>query len=69
MKVRLERRHRLLSLLPSGGGKDRFLEYWEANQGDAKPRDISDKLNILGFIALKSVKRLIDVACLETASM
>jgi len=47
----------------------RFLEYWDANLGDAKPRDISDKLNALGFIALKSGKRLIDIACLETANM
>ena len=49
--------------------KARFLDYWDHNQGDAKPRDISDKLNALGFVALKSETRLIDVACLEKASM
>lgn len=50
-------------------GRTRFLEFWEANQGDAKPRDISDKLNALGFIALKSGSRLIGVDSLETADM
>ena len=50
-------------------GNDRFLDYWDLNSGDAKPRDISDKLNALGFIALKSGTRLIDDACLEIANM
>lgn len=46
-----------------------FIDFWENNQEDSKPRDISDRLNDAGFIALKSGKRLIDTDSLEAANM
>lgn len=46
-----------------------FVDYWDNNQMDSKPRNISDKLNDVGFIALKSGKRLIDTESLGTANL
>jgi hypothetical protein len=50
-------------------GKERFLDFFQRTQQDAKPRDISDRLDQVGFIALKLKKRLIDEECLEKANM
>lgn len=46
-----------------------FIDFWDRNQRDSKPRDISDRLNDAGFIALKNGKRLIDTDSLESANM
>jgi hypothetical protein len=50
-------------------GHARFLDFFQRTQQNAKPRDISDRLDQVGFVALKSNKRLIDEACLEKANM
>lgn len=50
-------------------GQEQFLDFFERTQQNAKPRDISDRLDQVGFIALKSGKRLIDTACLAKANM
>lgn len=47
----------------------RFIDFFQRSQENAKPRDISDRLDLLAFIAIKSKKRLIDEPCLETANM
>jgi hypothetical protein len=49
--------------------KSDFIDYWNMNQKDSKPRDISDRLNDLAFLALKKGKRLIDRECLRAAEM
>jgi hypothetical protein len=49
--------------------KQRFVEFFQRTQENAKPRDISDRLDLLGFIAIKSGARLIDEPCLEKANM
>lgn len=49
--------------------KQRFIDFFQRTQENAKPRDISDRLDLLGFIAIKSATRLIDEACLEKANM
>lgn len=50
-------------------GLSRFLDFFQRTQQNAKPRDISDRLDQVGFIAMKSGKRLIDDSCLEKANM
>lgn len=50
-------------------GFEHFIEYWNLNQTKSKPRDIADKMNDAGFVALKTNKRLIDSACLTAANM
>jgi len=49
--------------------RDRFVDFFQRSQENAKPRDISDRLDLLGFIAIKSGSRLIDDKCLEKANM
>lgn len=46
-----------------------FIDFWNGNQKDSKPRDISDRMNQLAFVALKQNKRLIDPACLNAVEM
>lgn len=46
-----------------------FVDYFSRTQENAKPRDISGKLNDAGFIAAKLGRRLIDRECLEKAQM
>jgi hypothetical protein len=46
-----------------------FVDYWNINQQDAKPRDICDKLDDVGFRAMKDAKHLIDPECLRKARM
>lgn len=53
----------------SRAGYDRFVDFFQRSSENAKPRDISDRLDELGFIAIKSSKRLIDEDCLAKASM
>lgn len=48
---------------------ENFLDHWSRNQEDAKPRDICDKLDDVGFRALKAGRRLIDDECLQKARM
>ena len=48
---------------------DRFVDFFQRSSENAKPRDISDRLDELGFIAIKSNKHLIDEQCLDKASM
>jgi len=49
--------------------KARFIDYYNRTQGDAKPRDISKKLDDVAIIAGKRGTRLIDDACLDKVSM
>ena len=49
--------------------RDRFIDFFQRTQENAKPRDISDRLDLLGFIAIKSGTRLIDESCLNKANM
>jgi hypothetical protein len=46
-----------------------FVDFFDRSQQNSKPRDISDRLNTLGFLAMKAKKRLIDEACLQAAEM
>lgn len=46
-----------------------FVDYWNHNQEEAKPRDICDKLDDVGFRAMKDSKRLIDPESLRKARM
>lgn len=46
-----------------------FIDHYQRDQENAKPRDISEKLNELGFIALSSESRLIKPDCLSAAGM
>jgi hypothetical protein len=46
-----------------------FVDYWNMNQKDSKPRDITDRMNQLAFFALKKGKRLIDGDCLRDAEI
>jgi hypothetical protein len=50
-------------------GWQEFVDYWNNNQEEAKPRDICDKLDDVGFRAMKDSKRLIDPDCLRKARM
>jgi hypothetical protein len=49
--------------------KAQFVDYFNRTQEDAKPRDISKKLDAVAFIAGKEGKRLIDEGCLRTKNM
>ena len=49
--------------------KQQFLDYFNRTQEDSKPRDISNKMNDLAFIAGKKQKRLIDEECLRAKDM
>lgn len=46
-----------------------FLDYWAQNGERAKPRDICEMLNDVGFVALKKGVRLIDADCLSSANI
>jgi hypothetical protein len=46
-----------------------FLEYWNNNQEQAKPREICDKLDDVGFRAMKDSLKLIDPSSLRKAKM
>lgn len=46
-----------------------FIEYYQRTQENSKPRDISDRLNTVGFIALKKQARLITPDCLTASGM
>jgi hypothetical protein len=46
-----------------------FVEFFQRTQENAKPRDICDRLDLVGFVAIKSNSRLIDSACLQRANM
>lgn len=48
---------------------EEFLSYWNQNGEDAKPRDICDKLNDIGFVAITRKSRLIDDQCLQDAGL
>jgi hypothetical protein len=50
-------------------GHAAFLDYFNRTSENAKPRDISVKLNDVGFIASKLGLRLIDPQCIERAQM
>lgn len=50
-------------------GFDEFIDYFGRTQEDAKPRDISNSLNDVAFIAARQGKRLIDTECLRKANM
>ncbi len=52
-----------------GGAWDGFIDHWNRNQEDAKPRDICDKLDDVAFRALRDNKRLVDSDCLTKAQM
>jgi hypothetical protein len=53
----------------TAAAKQQFLEYFNRTQENAKPRDISNKLNDVAFIAGKKQKRLIDEECLRAKNM
>jgi hypothetical protein len=53
----------------TSAAKSEFIDYWNMNQKDSKPRDISDRMNQLAFVALKKGKRLIDPDCLRAVEM
>jgi hypothetical protein len=46
-----------------------FVEFFQRTQENSKPRDICDRLDLLGYIAIKSDTRLINLACLQKANM
>src|SRR5207248_251784 len=46
-----------------------FIEHYQRDQENSKPREISDKLNELGYIALDLNTRLITPECLTKAKM
>jgi hypothetical protein len=46
-----------------------FVDFFKRTTKDAKPRDICDRLNMTGFIAIKSKSRLIDEECLKKANI
>lgn len=53
----------------TAAARARFLDFFQRTQENAKPRDICDRLDHLGFIALKSKSRFIDEAALDRANM
>lgn len=53
----------------TAAGWQEFGDYWNNNQEEAKPRDICDKLNDVGFSAMRDGKHLIDPDCLRKARM
>ena len=46
-----------------------FIEFFQRTQEHAKPRDICDRLDWVGFIAIKSNSRLITAQTLQKANM
>jgi hypothetical protein len=46
-----------------------FVDYFSRSQENSKPRDITNKLNDVGFIAAKRDRRLIDTDSLRQAQM
>jgi hypothetical protein len=50
-------------------GKAHFMDYFDRTQEDAKPRDISQRLDEAGFIAGKKASRLITKEVLEGLNM
>jgi hypothetical protein len=46
-----------------------FVEFFQRTQENAKPRDICDRLDLVGFIAIKSDSRLISLPSLQKANM
>jgi hypothetical protein len=46
-----------------------FIDFFKRSQENAKPRDICDRMNELGFIAIKLKSRVIDADCLKKANM
>ena len=59
---------RLLRVPPAKGFNLR-ADFFQRSSENAKPRDISDRLDELGFIAIKTSKRVIDEDCLNKANM
>jgi hypothetical protein len=53
----------------TASAKSEFVDYYQRAQEYSKPRDISDRLNTVGFIALKKNKRLITEECLAESGM
>jgi len=49
--------------------KARFFDYFSRSQENSKPRDISNKMNDVGFVAIKRNLRLVDAECLGQAQM
>lgn len=49
--------------------KSEFIDYFNRTSEDAKPRDISKKLDAVAFVAGKKGKRLIDEDCLRAKNM
>jgi len=49
--------------------KGRFLDYFNRAQENSKPRDISERLDDLAFVALKRKERVITAAVLESKDM
>jgi hypothetical protein len=49
--------------------KGRFLDYFNRSQENAKPRDISERLDDLAFVALKRKERVITASVLESKDM
>ena len=46
-----------------------FVEFFQRTQENAKPRDICDRLDLVGFISIKSDSRLISIPSLQKANM
>jgi len=46
-----------------------FVEFFQRTQENAKPRDICDRLDLVGFISIKSDTRLIGLPSLQKANM
>jgi len=53
----------------TAGGRNEFVDHFGRAQENAKPRDITNKLNDVAFVAAKSSRRLIDSADLRRARM
>lgn len=53
----------------TGDGWREFLDYWNMNQQQAKPREICDKLDDVGFRAMKDDLKLIGPDSLRKAKM
>ena len=49
--------------------KSRFKDFFGASPEDSKPRDLSRRLNDLGFLALKNEQRVITIDLLEASEM
>jgi Cdc6-like AAA superfamily ATPase len=51
------------------GAFQEFVDYWAQNGERAKPRDICEMMNDVGFVAIKRNSRLIDDECLHAANV